>query len=280
MKKDQGMARRTMDSYKSGLKNYFLPILGTIKLERINEESARKFFRLAEEKKLGVRRKNGYLVQLKQMLNDGVKLNYLVKNPLSAMKKIKEPPRSLTYWMPHEIGRFLENNKHDSLYPLYIVALNTGLRRGELLGLCWDKVNLKERRIEISRIRDRYELKNTTKTGMIRYVPLNDSALKVLKKLSDNKSHDRYVFTEKDGGLIDVTHIGRIFKKAFERADVPKIRFHDLRTTYASNFVMAGGDIFALSKLLGHTSVEMTAKKYAALHPNFMKDVVQTVQFG
>ena len=70
------------------------------------------------------------------------------------------------------------------------------------------------------------------------------------------------------------------FQKAVERAGLPKIRFHDLRTTYASNFVMAGGDVFALSKLLGHTSVEMTAKKYAALHPRFMRDVVETVNFG
>ena len=57
------------------------------------------------------------------------------------------------------------------------------------------------------------------------------------------------------------------------------IRFHDLRTTYASNFVMAGGDIFASSKILGHTSVEMTATRYAALHPSYMRHVAHTVEF-
>ncbi len=108
---------------------------------------------------------------------------------------------------------------------------------------------------------------------------MNGPALKILKQLSDNKIHDRYVFAEKNGNLIDLTHIGRAFQKAFERADVPKIRFHDLRTTYASNFVMAGGDIFALSRLLGHASVEMTAKKYAALHPNFIQCGPKTSSF-
>ena len=88
-------------------------------------------------------------------------------------------------------------------------------------------------------------------------------------------------FAYKDGTLPDVPHLSdRYFKRAIKRAGVPEIRFHDLRTTYASNFVMSGGDIFVLSKLLGHTSVKMTAEKYAALHPQFMKDAVETVQFG
>ena len=110
-------------------------------------------------------------------------------------------------------------------------------------------------------------------------MPLNDVALRVLGELEKDKRHERFVFAYQDGSLPDVVHTYRTFKKAVERARVPQIRFHELRTTYASNFVMAGGDVFALSKILGHTSVEMTAKRYAALHPSFMKDVAQTVQF-
>ncbi len=213
--------------------------------------------------------------------SDAVRLDYLVRNPLAEVKKLKVAPRSLSYWMPDDIMRFLAANEGDPLHPVYILALNTGLRRGELMGLCWDKVNLAERRIEISRTRDRYGLKETTKTGLIRHLPLNDAAWELLDCLSRNKNHPRFVFAYEDGTLPEVTHLStRAFKKAVERAGVLSIRFHDLRTTYASNFVMAGGDIFALSKLLGHTSVEMTAKKYAALHPQFMKEVVQTVQFG
>ena len=173
----------------------------------------------------------------------------------------------------------MSKNTNDPFYFLYVLALNTGLRRGELLGLCWDKVNLAEGRIEISRIRDRYGLKDTTKTGLIRHLPLNNTAQNTLETLYKNKHHQRFVFAYENGTLIDMTHFStRHFPKAIKRSGVPKIRFHDLRTTYASNFVMAGGDIFALSKLLGHTSVEMTAKKYAALHPTFMKEVVHTIE--
>ena len=281
MKRDQGLARRTIDSYGAAIRRYLIPSLGKIKLEKINQGHAQQVIQLSRSNGLGHCRINLNLKVLKQMLGDAVKLNHMVRNPLSGMRKIKEPPRSLSYWLPHQIERFLAANQSDPLYPIFAFALNTGLRRGEILGLCWDKVNPDKRRIEISRIRDRYGLKDTTKTGEIRHLPLNDSAWKILARLSESKNHDRFVFALEGGKLPDIYHLSsRPFQRAIQRANVPKIRFHDLRTTYASNFVMAGGDIFVLSKLLGHTSVEMTAKKYAALHPRFMQEVVQTVEFG
>ena len=279
MKQNQNMARRTVESYGSVVRIYLQPCLGKIRLERINARHANKVIQAGIKNGISPRRINFNLAVLKQILGDAVRLNHLVQNPLAGFKKLKERQRSLTYWMPEQVTQFLSSNMDDPNYPTYVLALNTGLRRGELLGLCWDKVDLHGRKVEIARSRDRYGLKNTTKTGAIRYVPLNGVALRVLGELEKDKCHERFVFAYQDGSLPDVVHTYRTFKKAVERARVPQIRFHELRTTYASNFVMAGGDVFALSKILGHTSVEMTAKRYAALHPSFMKDVAQTVQF-
>ncbi|MCY4643195.1 MAG: tyrosine-type recombinase/integrase [Bacteriovoracales bacterium] len=281
MKEDQGMARRTIDNFRSSLKNYLIPSLGKTRLEKINHAKGLGIIRLCKQRGLGAVRTNTNLTILQQMLNDAVRLDYLVRNPLKGMKKIKVPPRALRYWLPVQVEQFLSKNFDNPLYPIFALALNTGMRRGELMGLCWDKVNLESRILEISRVRDRYGLKDTTKTGAIRHIPLNDAALEVLTGLSRDKNHEVFTFAHQNGSLPDVPHLSdRHFKKAVERAGVPRIRFHDLRTTYASNFVMAGGDIFALSKILGHTSVEMTAKKYAALHPSYMKETVNTVQFG
>ena len=281
MKQNQGLSIKTLDDYQGVYGKYFFPNFEKTHLEKINHALAQKLLNQCHKNKLGERRINSILVMLKQILNDAVELDYLVRNPLKKMKKVKGEPRSLTYWMPHEIKQFLSANVDNPFYPLFVVALNTGMRRGELAGLCWDKVNVAERRIEISRIKDRYGLRDTTKTRMIRYIPFNASAWEILEKLSLNKKHPRFVFTHENGQPIDANHLSdRHFKKAIERAGVPKIRFHDLRATYASNFVMAGGDVFALSKLLGHTSVEMTASKYAALHPSFMRNVAETVQFS
>ena len=280
MKSNQGLAPKTIEEYQTTLNIYLLPVLENLTLEKITEGHGRKIIKKVVERRCGAKRINDAMVVLKQILNDAIRLNYLFRNPLLGIKKVKEKPRSLTYWMPDEIKKFLSANVDDPLYPLFVVALNTGMRRGELVGLCWDRVNLAHKRIEISRIVDRYGLKDTTKTGMIRHVPLNKVAFKVLEILSQNKRDERFVFTRKDGSSLDANHLSdRSFKKAIEWAGVRRIRFHDLRTTYASNFVMAGGDIFTLSRLLGHTSVEMTAKKYAALHPSFMQEAAETIHF-
>ena len=279
MKRDQKLSGSTLDNYTSSTNKYLLPGLERMLLENISWEHVNGIIQNCKENGLGAGRINLTLRILKQMFNDAVQLNYLKENPLPPIKPIKERPKSLNYWLPEQVKRFLKANSDNPLHPMFVVALNTGLRRGELLGLCWDKVNLKKKWIEVARIRDRYGLRDTTKTGTVRYVPLNDAACKALRKLSQNRKDERLVFTL-NGAIPSVGHLSNYcFHKALETADVPKIRFHDLRTTYASNFAMAGGDIFALSKLLGHTSVEMTTKKYAGLHPKFMKKAVQTIQF-
>ena len=280
MRKRQGWAKATLNGHHAAIKIYLSPILGKTKLDHIHLGLTQEIIQRCQDNGIQIARTNKVLILLKQMLKDAVKLNYLVRSPLEGMKEIKEPPRSLSYWMPEHIQKFLNTNKDSPYCPICALALNTGMRIGELLGLCWDKVNLTERRIEIARIRNADGFRETTKTGIIRHLPLNDAAFKILSNLAKTKRNATFVFTNRKGRPISASYIAdNYFKKAIERAQVPKIRFHDLRTTYASNFVMAGGDIFVLSKLLGHSKVEITAKKYAALHPNFMKEVVQTVQF-
>ena len=267
--------------YLGTLNIYLRPCLGRIKLEKIAFNHWQKIIDLGKERGISPASMNRTLDYLKLMLNDAIKLNYLARNPLIGLVRPKARKRNLTYWLPEQVKQFLQCNLDDPYYLIYAFALNTDLRKGELLGLCWDKVNWKGRRIEISRTQVRSELKETTKTGMIRYVPLNNSAFEILKNQIRMKKHPTFVFSDKEGKRTHPNNLSaRFFKKAIERAGVPNIRFHDLRTTYASNFVMAGGDIFALSKILGHTSVEMTAKRYAALHPRYMEGVAQTIEFS
>ena len=280
MKLSQGKARRTMDDYKSVIRNYLHPCIGKKRLEKINQTVAQEIIRKARKRGLSNARQSSVLIVLKQMLGDAIEFNYLTRNPLERVKLIKRLPRSLTYWLPDEIHQFLSKNIDNPFYPIFVIALNTGMRKGELMGLCWDRVNLKERKIEISRMRDLYGLKETTKTKEIRFIPLNKEAYRTLVELANKKNHDRFVFALEGGTLPDAQHFTeRYFKKAVAKAKVRRIRFHDLRTSYASNFVMSGGDIFTLSRLLGHTSVEMTATKYAALHPSYMSGIADTVLF-
>ena len=165
MRAGQGWAKATLASNDSALRMYLCPVLGKMKLEAIHLGLTQKVIQRCRDNGIQTSRTNKILILFKQMLRDAVKLNYLAHNPLASMKEMKEPPRSLNYWMPEQIQQFLQANKGNHYCPLYTFALNTGMRIGEILGLCWDKVNLEEKRIEIARIRNAEGLRETTKNG-------------------------------------------------------------------------------------------------------------------
>lgn len=212
------------------------------------------------------------------------------ENPIKhypLLKIIKQPP---LYWSKIEIQDFLNAAATDPLYPVYVTALNTGMRRGELAGLAWDMVDFQRNMIQISRIRDRWGLRKTTKTGTARHVPMNKAVREVLLDLYEkrNESTIRYddkgnavhlVFPNGEGSVMSVIHLYRHFQKMVNQAKIPtKICFHNLRHTFASQFVMGGGNLYDLQKVLGHTKAEMTMI-YAHLSPEHLSTVTGFINF-
>lgn len=276
----QDLAKRTHDSYRSILKNYLIPELGNRNLRQIRIHDAQLIILSMQKKNLSVARINAFIIFFKQILSDAIKWEYLLNHPLKNLTRLKAPPQSESYWLPDEISAFLNSNRSSPHYALFVTALNTGMRRGELLGLKWDKVDFENKKIEVSRIRDRYGIKNTTKTGKIVFIPMNDVVYRTLQNLKNESRDDKLVFVHKDGREIDLEHVSnRIFKNACELAQVKKIKFHNLRSTFAANFCMKGGNIYDLSKILNHSSVDMTSRKYAHLHPDYLYKAISKVAF-
>lgn len=271
-KKSENLAQRSIDSYQSTITKHLDPFFKGKLLTKVTQADGLQFRQhLTTNTKLCNNRINFVLRVLKQIFNDAVKWDYVIKSPVKNLNFLKLPDRALSYWNHPQIELFLSANQGNEYLDLFELALNTGLRKGEILGLCWDKVDFDRSFIEISRTVDRYGLKDKTKTGKIRHISLNKRAKEILSKRHETRIHPSLVFTELNGEPIKENHLNdRIFKKAVIKAKVPMIRLHDLRTSYASNFVMGGGDIFVLSKILGHSSVEMTAKKYAHLSPQHL----------
>jgi integrase len=159
------------------------------------------------------------------------------------------------------------------LYALYATATYTGLRAGELAGLNWEAVDLNARRITVRRS---YE--GPTKSGRIRYVPILDVLLPILTDWRRVNPGEIVFPNERLGRLGTSARVfGVMFSRTLARAQFPRcperggrgnyIRFHDLRHTFASHFVMRGGSLFDLSKLLGHRDAQ-TTQRYAHLAPD------------
>jgi integrase len=153
----------------------------------------------------------------------------------------------------------------DHLRPMVLVAMNTGLRRGELLSLKWAEVNLEGKLITVRG--------GSAKTGQTRRVPLNAEALNafsIWKKQA--KASATFVFPAPVGGRM--ARIDRSWETVSKLAMLSDFRFHDLRHHFASKLVMAGVPLNTVRELLGHTSLEMT-QRYSHLSPDALATAVE-----
>jgi integrase len=156
----------------------------------------------------------------------------------------------------------------DHVTPLVLLAVNSGLRRGELLQLCWRDVDLQRRILTVRG--------DGAKTGQTRHVPLNSEAVRVLNswKPAILEPH-RCVFGGADSST-PLVAIKKAWGGVLKAAKVNGFRFHDLRHTFASKLVMAGVDLNTVRELLGHKSIAMTLR-YAHLAPEHKAAAVETL---
>lgn len=211
-KQNLNRAPRTLDAYHSVCRQYLIPLFGKFNLKTIRITHGQELISSLTKKELSIARINFVLRFFRQLLHDAIRWEFLLSHPFKNLKNLKERKTAEVYWTTEEIQQFLQMNRNHSFYNMFVVALNTGMRRGELLGLQWDKVDLKNRMIQVTRIRDRYGLKETTKTGEVRCVPINDSCFKALLNQKDKKIVSDYVFTNCDGTLPHLEHISdRLF---------------------------------------------------------------------
>lgn len=148
--------------------------------------------------------------------------------------------------------------------PIIMVALHTGLRRGELFSLNWDNIDFRAETITIPR----------TKSGEIRDVPMNKVVMETLRRVP-TRLKSEYLFVSRLGIPINAHNFyGRVFKPAVKRAGIKDFRFHDLRHTFVSRLAMQGVSLLANKELMGHKTIAMT-QRYAHLSPGHLKEAVE-----
>lgn len=154
----------------------------------------------------------------------------------------------------------------DYLTPFVLVALNTGLRRGELLQLQWRDLDLTRKVLTVRG--------DGAKTGQTRHVPLNTEIVGVLKNWQPAVTEAAWFVFSSSGATTPLTEARKAWGAAIAKARVHSFRFHDLRHTFASKLVMAGVDLNTVRELLGHRKISMTLR-YAHLAPQHKADAVE-----
>jgi len=205
---------------------------------------------------------NRSLNTLKSLFNKAVQWGKLSDNPAKTIKKFKENSQRLRFLEKEEISRLMQHCT-GHIRPIVIIALNTGMRKGEILSLKWEQVDIQHKVIHL------FDTKNSER----RDIPLNPNVLSALVALTRHQT-SQYVFCDKTGKPF--RNVRKSFFTAVKKADIINLHFHDLRHTFASQLVMAGVDLNTVRELLGHKSLEMTLR-YSHLSPNHKMQAVETL---
>lgn len=263
--------QKTYQSYSSIIRAHLLPRFGKLFLRDINEDHGLRL--MADLKK--THNPKGMLniwQVVKSILIKARKEKLIPCDPFENIQRPRQDLRQDSFWIRDEITQFLRGNTNVQLYPFYFVALHTGMRLAELCGLCWDRVDFRMNQISVTRTRDKTGMKDSTKTKLKRIIPMTAEVRAMLLVTFQKQLNGKFVFVEEDGNEVKYGHVYRRFHQAQKRAKILNtIRFHDLRHSFASNYMMNGGNVFDLQKLLGHSKIEMTMR-YAHFSPNHLQN--------
>lgn len=203
---------------------------------------------------------NRELSCLKRMFNLAIKWGDAKRNPVNDVDFLEEPPGRTRFLSTEEAKTLLEcSSPH--LMPIVMTALNTGMRLGEILPLTWTQVH-------IDSVIEPYIELSETKNNRKRFIPLNDDMVGLMKGL---KNDSRHVFLGTRGEPLKSVKMP--FETALKRAGIKDFRFHDLRHTFASHYVMNGGDLLALKEILGHSSLKMVERYSHLASAHKMKQI-------
>lgn len=233
--------------------------LGSLFLDEIGPLQVEKY--KARRLKDGVTKSttNRCLAVLRKMLTLAVEWGYLEKDAVPKIKFFPEKDNRKERFLTNEEEQRLLASASPTLRSIVIIAVNTGMRLGEILGLRWNQIDFTARRIRVER----------TKSGKIRFIEINTPLLQELTRLRSLDGRSPYVFLSDVTGK-PLTTVKTAFKGACRRAkkdpndkDDPGIvglRFHDLRHTFASRLNLAGADPVTIMELMGHSSLKMTER--------------------
>ena len=289
----------TVTIYKNNIKNHIKPALGAVGLSDLRPHMVQQFINGMGLSPASVRL--AYKV-LHMALEKAVNLEYIPKNPAAGSELPKLEQKEIHPLDDQQVKALLNASRGGDSEHLITVALFTGCRLSELLGLTWEAVDFKQGTITISKQLARPEHRGATpfispKNGKPRTITPAASVIDTLRRqqrrqieqqlkagpLWDNPHH--VVFSTEMGEPLDQWKAEKAFSAVVEAAGLSGIRFHDLRHTYAVNAIRAGDDIKTIQGNLGHASAAFTLDRYghftermkqdsAARMDGFMKSVL------
>ncbi len=205
---------------------------------------------------------NRELAVLKTIFSKAVLWGYAAQNPVKQVKFYREELKPIRILTPEERRRLFEAGP-EFLRPIILFALKTGMRKGEILNLKWQDVDMANRNIHVRR----------TKSGRMRVIPMHPELWETLEKMP-RSGKASYVFEVKGRRFKDFGAVRNSFHAAVEKADLGNLTFHDLRHNFATELISKGADIRTVQEYLGHSSLTMV-QRYTHVTEGIRRSTIQ-----
>ncbi len=280
-------------TYRGYIDNHIKPNIGNIPLEKLTTMELQKLYRKlltsgrverieAEKQPKGLSAKT--VRNINQVISSAMDLavaqKIILENPTNACSLPRVEHKEMQTISAEQLQSFLEEAKRSGVYEMYYIELSTGLRRGELLGLKWEDIDMQQGvirvRRQVSRIDGKIVEAPLKTKNSYRAVTISPQAVEVLKA-QKAKTNDEYAFPSPNGGPISPDSVNNMLHRVLDRAGIPRVRFHDMRHTFATLALQNGVDIKTVSGMLGHFSAGFTLDTYAHVTTAAQKEAAQTM---
>jgi integrase len=271
----QTRAYSTYQQRETIVRKHINPYLGGLRLANMKAEQVRAMLNSLRAHGVGERTTEMAYVVLHVALSTAVRLGLIASNPCGGCAKPKTRKKPVRIWTQEQANRFLTTAVQSDYYALFVLAVTTGMRQGELLALQWQHVDLEHAFLSVLfSLADGPNgpmLKEPKTSSSVRRVDLSRIAVDALRALGQ-KEHG-LVFVSPDGKPIRKSNfIRRVFHPLIEKAGVPKIRFHGLRHTSNTLLLLEGVSPNVVAERMGHATTRMTLDTYGHVLAGAQRD--------
>ena len=281
-------------TYRGYLDHHIKPYIGNIPLTKLSSLDLQRLYKKLlsdgrvdriESKKQPKGLSAKTVRNIHQIISSALKLaveqKLIAHNPADGCALPKVEHKEMQTLPGEQLTSFLREAKDSGVFALYYIDLTTGLRRGELLGLKWSDIDLEKGDLRVQRQIGRIdgkiiEMPLKTKNAY-RTLPLSADAIDVLMQQRRKTSNSEWVFPSPTGGPMSPDSVLHMLHRVLKRAGLPKVRFHDLRHTFATLALQNGVDVKTVSGMLGHFSAGFTLDTYAHVTTSAKREAAKTM---
>lgn len=274
-------------------KNHIKDSIGNVKLQKLDMKTCQQFVTNLNSKGYARNTIERITTLIKRVLDKAIEYGLCKSNPMRKSTLPKKTKNEVNIWSIDQVNQFLEANKNRRYFCVYALALLTGMRQGEILGLRWKDIDYDNKVLYVNQTLSNYgkTLKSGAKTyAGVRRISIPNQLVEVLRKQQEKydalKSKlgrefldlDLVIFNLKNGGTVFPSNMMKIYPKDVRRADLPHIRFHDLRHTHATLLLSKDINVKVISERLGHSKISVTLDTYSHVIPSMQQEVTNTLE--